>query len=459
MRTVTDPRFPSTADWLYENGTLVNESRRFADAAQLTRYDPALPPLSSERTLRLHWRAQELPLRISESTTVAAWTFEGDIPGPIVHCRVGDTVEFTLTNEGVVPHSMDFHSAQIDPHVAFRSVGRGESVTFTFPGTYSLAGDWWYFEIGRLGEVLRRYPKVVAPEMNMGQLALLLRGRYLVDVQSVTKVEGMAFLADEVEAIIDAAVESGELKPGGTIVEGTSGNTGIALAMVGAARGYRVVLAMPETMSLERRALLRAYGAELVLTPGADGMKGAVAKADEIAEQEGAVRARQFANPANVAVHRATTGPEIWADTDGKIDIFVSGVGTGGTITGGGGYLKEQNSDIHLVVVEPVDSPILSGGQPGPHKIQGLGANFVPEILDTELYDEVADVSLDDSVRVARDLATKEGILAGISSGAIVHAALEIARRPESAGKTIVAIVCDFGERYLSTVLFEGLTD
>jgi cysteine synthase A len=260
-------------------------------------------------------------------------------------------------------------------------------------------------------------------------------------------------------AIIDAAVESGELKPGGTIVEGTSGNTGIALAMVGAARGYRVVLAMPETMSLERRALLRAYGAELVLTPGADGMKGAVAKADEIAEQEGAVRARQFANPANVAVHRATTGPEIWADTDGKIDIFVSGVGTGGTITGGGGYLKEQNPDIHLVVVEPVDSPILSGGQPGPHKIQGLGANFVPEILDTELYDEVADVSLDDSVRVARDLATKEGILAGISSGAIVHAALEIARRPESAGKTIVAIVCDFGERYLSTVLFEGLTD
>lgn len=260
-------------------------------------------------------------------------------------------------------------------------------------------------------------------------------------------------------AIIDAAVESGELKPGGTIVEGTSGNTGIALAMVGAARGYKVVLAMPETMSLERRALLRAYGAELVLTPGAEGMKGAVAKADEIAEQEGAVRARQFANPANVAVHRATTGPEIWADTDGKIDVFVSGVGTGGTITGGGGYLKEQNPDVHLVVVEPADSPILSGGQPGPHKIQGLGANFVPDILDTDIYDEVADVTLDDSVRVARELATKEGILAGISSGAIVHAALEIARRPESAGKTIVAIVCDFGERYLSTVLFEGLTD
>jgi cysteine synthase A len=260
-------------------------------------------------------------------------------------------------------------------------------------------------------------------------------------------------------AIIDAAVESGELQPGGTIVEGTSGNTGIALAMVGAARGYKVILAMPETMSLERRALLRAYGAELVLTPGAEGMKGAVAKADEIAATTGAVRARQFANPANVAIHRATTGPEVWQDTDGQVDIFVAGVGTGGTITGGGGYLKEQNPDIRLVVVEPLDSPILSGGQPGPHKIQGLGANFVPEILDTEIYDEVADVSLDDSVRVARDLATKEGILAGISSGAIVHAALEIARRPESAGKTIVAIVCDFGERYLSTVLFEGLRD
>ncbi|WP_134774322.1 cysteine synthase A [Ornithinimicrobium flavum] len=260
-------------------------------------------------------------------------------------------------------------------------------------------------------------------------------------------------------AIIDAAVEAGGLQPGGTIVEGTSGNTGIALAMVGAARGYKVILAMPETMSLERRALLRAYGAELVLTPGSEGMKGAVAKADEIAASTGAVRARQFANPANVAVHRATTGPEVWQDTDGQVDVFVAGVGTGGTITGGGGYLKEQKPDIRLVVVEPADSPILSGGQPGPHKIQGLGANFVPEILDTDIYDEVADVSLEDAVRVARELATREGILAGISSGAIVHAALEIARRPESAGKTIVAIVCDFGERYLSTVLFEGLTD
>jgi cysteine synthase A len=260
-------------------------------------------------------------------------------------------------------------------------------------------------------------------------------------------------------AIIDAAVASGELKPGGTIVEGTSGNTGIALAMVGAARGYKVVLAMPETMSTERRALLRAYGAELVLTPGADGMKGAVAKAEEIAEEQGAVRARQFANQANVDIHRATTGPEIWKDTDGGVDIFVAGIGTGGTITGAGQYLREQKQDVQIVAVEPVDSPILSGGQPGPHKIQGLGANFVPEILDTEIYDEVVDVSLDDAVRVSRELATREGILAGISAGANVWAALQVAARPEAAGRTIVVIVPDFGERYLSTVLFEGLTD
>lgn len=259
-------------------------------------------------------------------------------------------------------------------------------------------------------------------------------------------------------AIIDAAVASGELQPGGTIVEGTSGNTGIALAMVGAARGYKVVLAMPDTMSMERRALLRAYGAELVLTPGSEGMKGAVAKAEEIAQTQGAVRARQFANPANPEVHRATTGPEVWEDTDGNVDVFVAGVGTGGTITGAGGYLREQNPDVRLVAVEPLDSPILTGGQPGPHKIQGLGANFVPEILDTDLYDEVVDVGLDDAVRTARELATREGILAGISSGANVWAALELAKRPEMEGKTIVVIVCDFGERYLSTVLFEGLT-
>ena len=259
--------------------------------------------------------------------------------------------------------------------------------------------------------------------------------------------------------IIDAAVEAGELQPGGTIVEGTSGNTGIALAMVGAARGYKVILAMPDTMSKERRALLRAYGAELVLTPGAEGMKGAVAKAEEIAEQQGAVRARQFANPANIKAHYETTGPEIWADTEGDIDIFVAGVGTGGTITGAGRYLREQKQDVGLVVVEPADSPILSGGQPGPHKIQGLGANFVPEILDTELYDEVIDAGLEDSVRVSRDLATREGILAGISAGANVWAALELAKREENAGKTIVVVIPSYGERYLSTVLFEGLTD
>ena len=260
-------------------------------------------------------------------------------------------------------------------------------------------------------------------------------------------------------SIIDAAVASGDLRPGGTIVEGTSGNTGIALAMVGAARGYRVVLAMPDTMSKERRALLRAYGAELVLTPGAEGMKGAVAKAEELASAENAVRARQFANQANVQIHHDTTGPEIWEDTEGQIDAFVVGIGTGGTLTGAGGYLKEQKGDLHLVAVEPSDSPILAGGQPGPHKIQGLGANFVPEILDTELYDEVIGAGLEDSVSTARGLATKEGILTGISAGANVWAALQVARRPEFAGRTIVAVVPDVGERYLSTVLFEGLTD
>ena len=260
-------------------------------------------------------------------------------------------------------------------------------------------------------------------------------------------------------SIIDAAVASGELKPGGTIVEGTSGNTGIALAMVGAARGYRVVLAMPDTMSVERRALLRAYGAELVLTPGSEGMKGAVAKAEEIAQTQGAVRARQFANPANVQIHHDTTGPEIWEDAEGQVDAFVVGIGTGGTLTGAGGFLKEQKPDLHLVAVEPSDSPILAGGEPGPHKIQGLGANFVPEILDTDLYDEVIGAGLQDAVSTARALATQEGILTGISAGANVWAALQVARRPEMAGKTIVVVVPDFGERYLSTVLFEGLTD
>ncbi len=259
-------------------------------------------------------------------------------------------------------------------------------------------------------------------------------------------------------AIIDAAEKSGKLKPGGTVVEGTSGNTGIALAMVGAARGYKVILTMPETMSTERRVMLRAYGAQIVLTPGAEGMRGAVEKAQEIVDStDNAVLASQFANEANPAIHYATTGPEIWEDTDGKVDVFISGVGTGGTITGAGRYLREQKPDVRLVVVEPADSPLLTEGKAGPHKIQGLGANFIPDILDREIYDDVYDVTVEDSVRVARELGTKEGILGGISSGAIVWAALQEAAKEENRDKLIVAIVCDFGERYISTLLYEDI--
>ena len=261
-------------------------------------------------------------------------------------------------------------------------------------------------------------------------------------------------------AIVDAAEASGELPAGGTIVEATSGNTGIALAMVGAARGYDVVLTMPETMSKERRTLLRAYGAELVLTPGPGGMKGAVDEAEKIAaEREGAVLARQFANQANVEIHRRTTAEEIWNDTDGAVDAVVAGIGTGGTITGVGQVLKERKPEVFLLAVEPKESPILNGGQPGPHKIQGIGANFVPEILDTEIYDEVADVDLDTAVSWARRAATEEGLLVGLSSGAALSAAVELAKRPEFDGRTIVVIIPSFGERYLSTVLFEGLVD
>ncbi|WP_120519600.1 cysteine synthase A [Arthrobacter celericrescens] len=259
-------------------------------------------------------------------------------------------------------------------------------------------------------------------------------------------------------AIIDAAEKSGALKPGGTIVEGTSGNTGIALALVGAARGYKVILTMPETMSTERRVMLRAYGAEIVLTPGSEGMRGAVEKAQEIvANTENSIWAQQFANEANPEIHRNTTAEEIWADTDGKIDIFVGGVGTGGTITGVGQVLKERKPEVQIVAVEPKDSPILNGGTPGPHKIQGLGANFVPEVLDTNVYDEVLDASLEDAVATARSLGTQEGILGGISAGAAVWGALELAKRPENKGKLIVAIVPDFGERYISTVLFDDI--
>jgi cysteine synthase len=260
-------------------------------------------------------------------------------------------------------------------------------------------------------------------------------------------------------AMIDAAEASGELKPGGAIVEATSGNTGIALAFVGAARGYRVILTMPETMSKERRALLRAYGAELVLTPGSEGMKGAVAKAEEIGEKEGAVQVRQFANVANPEIHRRTTAEEIWKDTDGQVAAFIAGIGTGGTITGVGQVLKERNPDIKIIAVEPKLSPILNGGAPGPHPIQGIGANFIPEILDTTIYDEVLDAEVDDAVTWARRAAKEEGLLVGISSGAVLWAANEVAHRPEFDGKIIVVIIPSFGERYLSTILFKDLLD
>ena len=259
-------------------------------------------------------------------------------------------------------------------------------------------------------------------------------------------------------AIVDAAEAAGELTPGGTIVEGTSGNTGIALAMVGAARGYRVILTMPETMSTERRVMLKAFGAEIVLTPGADGMRGALERAQEIVRSTpNSIWAQQFANQANVQAHYRGTGPEIWDASEGAVDVFIAGVGTGGTITGAGRYLREQKPDVKLIAVEPADSPILSGGQAGPHKIQGIGANFVPELLDTEIYDEVYAASLEESLSTARALGAQEGILGGISTGAIVSAALQEAAKPENEGKLIVAVVCDFGERYISTALFEDI--
>jgi cysteine synthase len=258
-------------------------------------------------------------------------------------------------------------------------------------------------------------------------------------------------------AIIDAAERSGELKPGGTIIEATSGNTGIALAMVGAARGYNVVLTMPETMSQERKMLLKAYGAELILTPGSEGMKGAVTRSEEVAAERGGILARQFANEANPQIHRETTAEEIWKDTDGKVDIFIAGIGTGGTITGVGQVLKARNPQVQVIAVEPEESAILNGGAPGPHKIQGLGANFVPEILDRDVYDEVIDINAETSVQWARRAAKEEGLLVGISSGAALAAADRVARRPENAGKLIVVIIPSFGERYLSTILFSDL--
>mgnify|MGYP002716558155 FL=1 len=300
----------------------------------------------------------------------------------------------------------------------------------------------------------------------IGGTPLVKLGAYGEDLKATVLLKLEAFnpansVKDRIgKAIIEAAEKDGTLKPGGTIVEATSGNTGIALAMVGAAKGYKVVLTMPETMSNERRIMLRALGAELVLTPGPGGMQGAVDKANEIVEStDNAILARQFANPANPEIHYSTTGPEIWEDTDGEVDIFVAGVGTGGTISGAAKYLKEKNEKIEIVGVEPADSPLLTEGRFGPHKIQGLGTNFFPENLNKDILDRVIDVPLENATTTARELAKAEGILSGISSGAAVWAALEEAKKDENEGKTIVVIVPDFGERYVSTLLFDDLRD
>ncbi len=256
-------------------------------------------------------------------------------------------------------------------------------------------------------------------------------------------------------AMVEQAEKDGKIAPGATLIEPTSGNTGIGIAAVAAARGYRAILTMPETMSVERRNLLKAYGAEIVLTEGAQGMKGAIARAEQLQKEiPNSFIPSQFENLANPAAHERTTGPEIWADTDGKVDVFVAGVGTGGTVTGTGRYLKQQNPAVHVVAVEPTDSPVLSGGKPGPHKLQGIGAGFVPDTLDTKVYDEVIRVSNDDAFAYGREFAQREGALVGISSGAALAAAVELAKRPEYAGKTIVALLPDGGDRYLSTDLF-----
>lgn len=297
----------------------------------------------------------------------------------------------------------------------------------------------------------------------MGNTPLLelthLEQDYQLEAKVLAKLEYLnpaGSVKDRVaKAMIDDAEQRGLLKPSSVIIEPTSGNTGIGLASVAASRGYRIIIVMPETMSVERRQLMKAYGAELVLTDGAQGMKGAIAKAEELArENPDSFIPGQFTNPANALAHYAATGPEIWRDTDGGVDIFVAGVGTGGTITGVGRYLKEQNPAVRVVAVEPADSPLLSGGQAGPHPIQGIGANFVPEVLDTGIYDEILRVTGEDAFAFGRQIGRREGVVVGISAGAAVWAAVELAKRPENRGKTIVALLPDTGDRYLSTPMF-----